>query len=45
MFDTMDFQHHIFPIKYTGESVLTDSNFRERATSQWFEKLVGVTPF
>lgn len=41
----MDFQHRIIPRECTCKPVLTDSEFRERATGQWFEELVGVTPF
>ena len=45
VFDTMNLYHRIVPVECTRESVRTDSEFRERATGQWFEELIGVTPF
>lgn len=45
VFDPVDFHHRIIPVKCAGESVLTDSELRERAASQWFEIFIGIAPF
>jgi hypothetical protein len=41
----MDFQYQRVSVKYTGKSVLSDSEFRERATCEGLKKLIRVLSF
>ena len=41
----MHFQYMVVPIHDTAESVLSDTEFRERTTGERFEEIVGITPF
>jgi hypothetical protein len=44
VFDAMDFGNAILGVGNTREPMFPDSEFRERASSQGFQKLVGVAP-
>jgi len=39
MFNPMNFENQFIVIEDTGESVLADSKFCERAASEWLEEL------
>mgnify|MGYP000654591925 FL=1 len=42
MFDTVNFQHRLAPVKNAGEPILSNAEFRERAAGKRFEKFVGL---
>jgi hypothetical protein len=45
VFDPMNFENQFIVIEDTGESVLADSKFCERAASEWLEELIGSSSF